>query len=119
MLFECVGGELPGKVFAKMPPKSTMVVYGNLSKQNPSFDSYDFRWGDKNITSLILFRYISAIPAEERQKCFKLVTEDLASGGAIFGSRIVKEVLLDEWEAAIPESEKVASEGKYLICCKR
>ncbi len=32
VLYECVGGELPGKVFAKMPQKSIMVVYGNLSK---------------------------------------------------------------------------------------
>ena len=119
ILFECLGGELPGKVFAKMPPKSIMVVYGSLTKQNVQFDSLDFRWGDKNITSLILFRYITSIPKEERQKWFERVALDLHTGGAIFGSTIVKEVPLEEWESAIPESEKVASEGKYLIKCIR
>ena len=44
---------------------------------------------------------------------------DLYQGGAIFGSKIVKEVDLEQWEEAIDESEKVASDGKYLIKCKR
>lgn len=66
VLFECVGGDLAGNVFAKMPPKSVMVVYGCLSKVKPTFDSYDFRWGDKNITSLILFRWLKGLTHEER-----------------------------------------------------
>jgi NADPH:quinone reductase-like Zn-dependent oxidoreductase len=37
VLFECVGGDLPGDVFLKMPPKSIMVVYGNLSKKRITF----------------------------------------------------------------------------------
>jgi len=76
-LFECIGGDLPGKIFAVMPPKSYMVVYGNLSKVNPTFDSTDFRWSDKNITSLILFRWIQSIPLEERVNWFNKVTDDL------------------------------------------
>lgn len=38
VLFECVGGDLPGDVFIKMPPKSIMVVYGNLTKQRITFE---------------------------------------------------------------------------------
>ena len=32
IIFECVGGSLPGVIFKMMPPKSHMVVYGNLSQ---------------------------------------------------------------------------------------
>jgi hypothetical protein len=38
-------------------------------------------------------------------------------GGKIFGSSIVKEVELDKWQEAIGDSEKEASNGKYLIKC--
>ena len=66
-----------------------------------------------------MFRWVCSLPYEERRKWFDYVADDLKNGGAIFGSRIVKEVPLEEWEAAIPDSEKSASEGKYLISCKR
>ena len=33
VLFECVGGDLAGDILLKMPQKSFMVVYGNLTKQ--------------------------------------------------------------------------------------
>jgi NADPH:quinone reductase-like Zn-dependent oxidoreductase len=32
VLFECVGGDLPGDILNHMPAKSIMVVYGNLTK---------------------------------------------------------------------------------------
>lgn len=32
VLFECVGGDLAGDIFLRMPAKSSMVVYGNLTK---------------------------------------------------------------------------------------
>ena len=38
VIFECVGGDLAGDIFKLMPPKSHMVVYGNLSKQKISFE---------------------------------------------------------------------------------
>jgi len=59
VLLECLGGDLPGDIFAKMVPKSWMVVYGGLTKQRPTFDAYDFRWGDKNITSFVLYRWLA------------------------------------------------------------
>lgn len=38
VLFECVGGDLAGEIFLRMPPKSFMVVYGNLTKQKVTFE---------------------------------------------------------------------------------
>lgn len=119
MLFECVGGDLCGKVFKLMPPKSTMVVYGNLTRKDPTFESTDFRWNDKNITSLVLFRWLAQLTSEERQKWFKQVVDDIQSGAKIFGTKVIKEVPLEEWKTAMEESEKVAGEGKILLNCRR
>ena len=47
VMFECVGGDLPGVIFEKMPVKSVMVVYGNLSHQKISFEPGNFHWADK------------------------------------------------------------------------
>lgn len=38
IMFECVGGDLPGEIFKRMPAKSIMVVYGNLTKQKTTFE---------------------------------------------------------------------------------
>lgn len=66
-----------------------------------------------------MFRWVSSLSLEERRKWFDYVADDLYYGGKIFGSKIANEVNLECWREAIVDSEKVASEGKYLICCKR
>jgi len=38
VMFECVGGDLPGEILKRMPARSHMVVYGNLSKQKVTFE---------------------------------------------------------------------------------
>ncbi|CDW73037.1 zinc-binding dehydrogenase family protein [Stylonychia lemnae] len=120
ILFECLGGDLPGDIFAKMVSKSWMIVYGSLTKKRSTFDAYDFRWNDKNITSFILNRWIVSLEPEVRQQQFQRVADDLQNNqGHIFGSQIVKEVPLEDWKEAMEESEKLASEGKFIIKCHR
>ena len=102
-----------------MPAKSNMVVYGNFSKQKASYTQEDFHKKDKHIEAfLILFNWLTSLTQDERTKWFKLVADDLQNhAGKIFGSSIIKEVDLENWQAAIGESEKDASTGKYLIKC--
>jgi hypothetical protein len=95
-----------------------MVVYGNLSKKKVSFEPQEFHWADKHISGLMMFRWVSSLSLEERRKWFKVVTDDLhKNGGKIFGSKIHKEVDLENWQTAIADSEKDASQGKYLVKC--
>lgn len=70
VIFECVGGALAGDIFKLMPAKSHMVVYGNLSKQKISFEPQEFHWADKHIVGLMMFRWVSSIPLDERRKWF-------------------------------------------------
>lgn len=57
----------------------------------------------------MMFRWVCSLSDEERNKWFKFLADDLRDGGKIFGSKIIKEVTLNEIKDAIPESEKVAS----------
>jgi hypothetical protein len=65
----------------------------------------------------MMFRWVSSLSLEERRKWFKFVADDLSNKGGVFRSQIIKEVPLTEWKEAIAESEKDASQGKYLIKC--
>ena len=31
LIFECLGGDIPGKILERMPPLSEMIVYGDFS----------------------------------------------------------------------------------------
>ena len=94
-----------------------MVVYGNLTKQKISFDPVEFHWSDKQIVGLMMFRWVCSLSEEERVGWFKEVATDIANGGKIFGSKVVKKMPLKEWRAALDQSEKEASHGKYVIDC--
>lgn len=65
----------------------------------------------------MMFRWVCSLTEEERKRWFSVVADDLATGGKIFGSHIVKTMPLSQWQEAIKESEKDASTGKYLIKC--
>ena len=92
-----------------MPPKSTMVVYGNLSKQRITFEPQEFHWSDKQIVGLMMFRWVCSLTLEERRRWFQLVADDLKAGGVVFGSTIVKKVPLAQWSEALADSELDAS----------
>jgi NADPH:quinone reductase-like Zn-dependent oxidoreductase len=67
IIFECVGGSLPGVIFKLMAPKSHMVVYGNLSQEQVSFD-VSFHTLDKLISGIRMPSWTSSLPAEELTK---------------------------------------------------
>jgi len=98
VLFDCLAGDLPGDIFKKMPANSTMVSYGALTHAKASYDSVDLFLSTKHIEPLYLVPWVASIPDEERSYWFKYVADDLAKGGAIFGSKIIRNVKLDQWE---------------------
>lgn len=61
ILLECIGGDLPGNILRIMPQNSTMVCYGNLTHRPVVFDSEDLHWANKNITGLMMFRWVSSL----------------------------------------------------------
>lgn len=110
-----MGGDLAGNILEKMPAKSVMVCYGNLTKTKVTIESQEFHWSDKQVVGLMMFRWVCSLTDDERNKWFKYVADDLKNGGQIFGSKIVKTVDLVDFKTFIEESESQASEGKYLV----
>ena len=105
VLFECVGGDLAGDIFERMPPKSIMNIYGNLTSKRVSITAHEFHWADKQVVGLVMSRWLWGLAPEERLKWFKVVVQDLVHNqGEVFGSEIIKTVRLGEWRQALSES---------------
>jgi len=66
VFFEYIGGELPYKVFTKMPAKSQLVIVGNMTNEDIKLSSMDILMKSKNVTSLFVPNWIFKIPDEER-----------------------------------------------------
>jgi hypothetical protein len=61
-------------------------------------------------------RWLWGLSQEEKAKWFKVVVDDLVNnGGNIFGSKIIKTVPLAQWREALSESQRDATQGKYLV----
>ena len=118
IMFEYVGGSIPGQVFAAMPNNSQMVVVGNLTGETLNIISGDLLFRNKSIVGFILFGYLLSIPKETRDAHFAEVSNDLRDGGKIFGSNVYKEFPLAQYEEAVSVSAANATEGKVLINCQ-
>jgi len=65
-MFEYIGGDIPGKVFAAMPASSEMVCVGNLSHVNVSINSGDILFNSKTVRGFLLFKWVVTLtPAEK------------------------------------------------------
>ena len=114
-LLEVIGGELPTKIFHAMPMGSWLYCFGSLSGQQYSVGAGTLLFQQKVLTSFMLGGWYDNISKEERENVNKMIIDDLGSGGAVFGTHIVKEFSLDKWATAVEESFKIASEGKVII----
>ena len=114
--FDWIGGKLSTMVFSKLPRYSTLYIFGDLSKgEEMSFSNRFMIGGRKTITGLFLEDFLTRITAEEKEHYLKYVVDDISDGGKIFGSNIVKSYPLEEFEAAMEEQSKVASQGKIIL----
>lgn len=62
LFMDCVGGSYAGQVFNALPPKSVMVNYGRLSKENlGSIDLGELYYREKKIEGFWLNNYLRDI----------------------------------------------------------
>ena len=86
VLFEYVGGELPAQIFQWLPKGSEMVLISNLSGQNVPINTGDLLFNDKRIRGFLLTPWIDQSDQDTIENAKKILADDLASGGKIFGS---------------------------------
>lgn len=66
--FAAVGGELVEKIMFKMPPSSTVVLWGSLENKDISFSPSVFIFSKLTITYLTMFEWLYMLTKEQKEK---------------------------------------------------
>jgi NADPH2:quinone reductase len=110
--FECVAGDVTGRVFNKLPNNSTMYVYGSLSlKMISEIHPSELIFHQKQIRGFHLVHNFLH-DKDLRQFNAELVS-DLDKG--YISTNYQKEIQLEEVDAALPEYALNLTKGKLLI----
>lgn len=109
------GGELPGKVLAKMPAHSTAFVYGALGGDFFHYKPGNFIFRCSTVSFFWLGVWLDTLTKEERLKWFALIVKDISEGGKYFGTTNGKIFKLSEFKEAIQNQNENATEGKTII----
>jgi NADPH:quinone reductase len=113
--FDPIAGETTGLVLDVLPADSTAYVYGGLSGKPVTYSPLGFIFGQKTISYLWIGPWMGTLSDEERKGVIGTIVQDLATGGAIFGSDIYKTFPLSKFTEAIQSSLDNASEGKTVF----
>ena len=113
--FDCIGGNIVGKILDCMPFKSSVYVYGSLTHEDISYTPGKLIFNLHSISGFTLGGWRFSVTDEEFKKWSSHVIEDLSSGAHIFGQTIAKTVPLSEFNEARDEASKIASSGKIVL----
>lgn len=110
-----MSGDFPAKVFAEMPANSEFVIIGNLTMANLDLNTTDVLFHNKTLRSYLMMHEMAVLPQQEKDRIFKIISDDLRDGGKIFGSKIVKEIELENYEEGFNIQNQLATDGKILL----
>eukprot|EP00347_Sterkiella_histriomuscorum_P023523 403334315 len=111
----CVGGDLTGRIFNCMPPKSTLIMVGNLSNEDLKLPVTQLFVEGKQIKGFFLERYLrEELPKATYNQFCDEIKEDFKSGGKKFGVQACKEMDLKDWDKALDQLESLHG-GKILL----
>jgi hypothetical protein len=95
-----------------------MILIGNLAEKDLKIPCQNFYFDSKKIRGFFLERFLREELDEDTQhKFFHQIAEDLRSGGQIFGTKIAKEMRLEEWDQALKQIDDKNLEGKIILSC--
>jgi NADPH2:quinone reductase len=109
------GGDIPGRVLGKMPRFASVFVFGAQGMDYFKYKPGNFIFSQHSVCGFWLGSWMETLTDEERNKWFNVIVDDLSSGGEVFGSTILETYPLNDFQAAIDESHKVASQGKIIL----
>lgn len=66
----CIGGNLPGQIFDKMPQKSLMIVVGSLSEKDLILPASEFYLESKSIRGFFLEKFLKEELTQQEFKDF-------------------------------------------------
>ena len=110
------GGNLPSRVFDKMPYDSRMVCIGNINNEKLNgFSTTDFIFKGKTIEGFQVFDYMKEISKEQKEDLINYVKNSLANGECEFKTNIHKEFSLKEYSEAFELYKNSSSLGKLIL----
>ncbi|CDW72789.1 zinc-binding dehydrogenase family protein [Stylonychia lemnae] len=113
------GGDLPGKILDRLPAKSEMILIGNLAEKDLVVPCSNFYYDSKKIRGFFFDRYLrEELDDETEHKFFHIIAQDLKNGGMIFGTKVAKEMKLEEWDQALNQISDKSQEGKIILQCQ-
>ena len=111
-LFDCVAGEVCGKILKNMPKKSIAYVYGSLSLKNCVIDPMDFIANDKQLTGI----YAGDLLAESSMfRKIRMSSAVQSLIGTSFKTTVNKSFPLEEINEAVAFYKKNMTAGKIII----
>ncbi len=116
VLVDAVSNAISTKMFLQMPKKSMLLVYGAISgEQAMTLPTFPIVMGDKMVRGYYRPHEDVDKPRKEIVEDLKLVDEDLAHGGKIFGVLVVRRYEMVDFKKAIEEQPSYASKGLGII----
>lgn len=115
IFFDCVGGNLPGKILSLLPNGSVVYNFGNLELKKVGIDSASLIFKDKKVQGWWLLNWLKSLTPEEKVKWWNYVSQDIISGSDLFLTKSSKDFSLKQISEAIDYYQKNMSEGKILL----
>jgi NADPH:quinone reductase-like Zn-dependent oxidoreductase len=118
IFFDCVGGNLPGKILSLLPNSSILYNFGNLEIKKLGVDSGSLIFKNKSVHGWWLLNWLKNLSNEEKMKWWDYVIKDIKSGSEMFLSKTSKNFNLKQIVEAIGYYQKNMTEGKVLLSPK-
>jgi NADPH2:quinone reductase len=114
--FDCLGGEMTGKLISLLPNGSTLFHYGNLLEQDiGKVQSADLIFKDKTVCGWWMVRWMQSLSQDEMIYWWSFVQSEIKSYSTIFETDISKEFKLEDINKAIDFYKSHSSEGKVIL----
>jgi len=112
IFLDAYGGDCVTKIMKMMPVDTHLVNYGKLSGEDVP---EEYR-KSKNFKRFNVLKCYLDLPLEKRAEILDRIKNDITTGGNIYGTKILKEFGLKDWQLALhEESEKTMGTGKFLL----
>jgi len=93
-----------------------MILMGNLEEKDLTLPCSSFFMDSKKICGFFLERYLKCELNEDTyHKFFHTIADDLKRGGELFGTKVGKEMKLEEWDQALNQIDSKNFEGKIIL----
>lgn len=112
LLLDAVGGVMTEHLVEAAPPGSTIILYGVISQQNPTFSGYRLLNEDKRIEGFFLGTWSRKAGILRLLQAIYRAQRFLASG---FDFRIGERFLISEIDSALAHARHKSSSGKALL----